>query len=270
MTIPNLGISHIAEFFQNIFLILFPNYAMGQGISDLFDNYKTINICKENQKYCKVFPNACCRYRPAKILKPCGDLDCLYWNENYWSWEKPGIMKFVVFMLLHFLVQFFILFLIEANLLRNIRYMFSRRGEETKKQKQINEQQSRLEKEYGDLSKDSDVCDEEDRVANLRETSLKNQEIFMVDSLKKKYANFMAVKGISFGMKSSECFGLLGVNGAGKTSTFKMITGDEIITFGDAFIGQTSIKSNLKKVNLTIFLKIFKYLILNKNSFKDN
>ncbi len=101
--------------------------------------------------------------------------------------------------------------------------MLSRKGE-SKKQKQINEQQSQLEKEYGDLSKDSDVCDEETRVAGLRENDLKKQEIFIVDNLKKNYGNFMAVKGISFGMKSSECFGLLGVNGAGKTSTFKMIT----------------------------------------------
>ncbi len=98
-------------------------------------------------------------------------------------------MKFVVFMLVHFLVQIFILFLIESNLLRNIRYMLSRKGE-SKKQKQINEQQSQLEKEYGDLSKDSDVCDEETRVAGLRENDLKKQEIFTVDNLKKNYGNF--------------------------------------------------------------------------------
>lgn len=33
-----------------------------------------------------------------------------------------------------------------------------------------------------------------------------------------------------------QCFGLLGVNGAGKTSTFKMLTGDSSISAGDAFI----------------------------------
>ena len=31
-----------------------------------------------------------------------------------------------------------------------------------------------------------------------------------------------------------QCFGLLGVNGAGKTSTFKMLTGDVTVTGGDA------------------------------------
>ena len=33
-----------------------------------------------------------------------------------------------------------------------------------------------------------------------------------------------------------QCFGLLGVNGAGKTSTFKMLTGDTHITAGDAYV----------------------------------
>lgn len=32
----------------------------------------------------------------------------------------------------------------------------------------------------------------------------------------------------------AQCFGLLGVNGAGKTSTFKMLTGDTEVTLGDA------------------------------------
>lgn len=35
---------------------------------------------------------------------------------------------------------------------------------------------------------------------------------------------------------SLQCFGLLGVNGAGKTSTFRMLTGDTTITYGDAFL----------------------------------
>ena len=66
----------------------------------------------------------------------------------------------------------------------------------------------------------------------------------------------MAVKGISFGIKSSECFGLLGVNGAGKTTTFKMITGHEMISFGDVFINQTSIKSQLKKVYILLIFHL--------------
>lgn len=35
---------------------------------------------------------------------------------------------------------------------------------------------------------------------------------------------------------SLQCFGLLGVNGAGKTSTFKMLTGDTSMTAGNAYL----------------------------------
>lgn len=47
---------------------------------------------------------------------------------------------------------------------------------------------------------------------------------------------------------SSECFGLLGVNGAGKTSTFKMMTGDEEITSGDAWIRGHPLKGEINEV----------------------
>lgn len=38
----------------------------------------------------------------------------------------------------------------------------------------------------------------------------------------------IAVNNVTFGVPKRECFGLLGVNGAGKTSTFKMLTGDTV------------------------------------------
>jgi len=42
-------------------------------------------------------------------------------------------------------------------------------------------------------------------------------------SLTKRYGNLEAVRGIDFAISSGECYGFLGVNGAGKTSTMKMI-----------------------------------------------
>lgn len=50
----------------------------------------------------------------------------------------------------------------------------------------------------------------------------------------------------------AECFGLLGVNGAGKTSTFKMLTGDTRISNGEAYVRGISLKSHMPEVHKII------------------
>lgn len=59
----------------------------------------------------------------------------------------------------------------------------------------------------------------------------------------------VAVNKVSFTIQAKECFGLLGLNGAGKTSIFKMLTGDKPMTSGDAFVRGISIRSDLDKVS---------------------
>lgn len=53
-------------------------------------------------------------------------------------------------------------------------------------------------------------------------------------------------------LNRSECFGLLGINGAGKTSAFKMLTGDETITQGEAWIRGLSLKKEMNKIRKII------------------
>jgi ATP-binding cassette subfamily A (ABC1) protein 3 len=47
----------------------------------------------------------------------------------------------------------------------------------------------------------------------------------------------VAVADLSFGVPAGECFGFLGINGAGKTSTLKILTGDEGPTAGTVLVG---------------------------------
>ncbi len=53
----------------------------------------------------------------------------------------------------------------------------------------------------------------------------KGEEVIAVKNLERSFGNFYAVKGISFSVRRGEVFGLLGANGAGKSTTFRMLCG---------------------------------------------
>lgn len=57
-----------------------------------------------------------------------------------------------------------------------------------------------------------------------------------VQNLTKKYGTHKAVNEISFNLKKGEIVGFLGVNGAGKSTTMKMLTGALLPTSGNIFI----------------------------------
>lgn len=64
------------------------------------------------------------------------------------------------------------------------------------------------------------------------------------DHVSKKYGNFLAVDDVSFEIEDGEICGFLGANGAGKSSTIKMITGVNQITSGDIFVDGLSVIKN--------------------------
>lgn len=65
-----------------------------------------------------------------------------------------------------------------------------------------------------------------------------------LDHVSKKYGNFLAVDDVSFEIDDGEICGFLGANGAGKSSTIKMITGVNQITSGDIFVDGLSVIKN--------------------------
>jgi ABC-type multidrug transport system ATPase subunit len=58
----------------------------------------------------------------------------------------------------------------------------------------------------------------------------------------------VAVKDLSFGVQSGEIFGFLGINGAGKSTTLKILSGDIIPTLGGAFLGGYDILHEQRRV----------------------
>uniref|UniRef100_A0A803TPX1 ATP binding cassette subfamily A member 12 n=1 Tax=Anolis carolinensis TaxID=28377 RepID=A0A803TPX1_ANOCA len=77
-----------------------------------------------------------------------------------------------------------------------------------------------------DEKEDKDVQAERERVT----LGLTDCDMLQLQNLTKVYhllhRRIAAVKNVSVGIPAGECFGLLGVNGAGKTTIFKMLTGD--------------------------------------------
>ena len=58
----------------------------------------------------------------------------------------------------------------------------------------------------------------------------------------------LAVEKLSFGLSAGECFALLGVNGAGKSTTFKSLTYEVKPTSGSIEINGVDIQKNFSKV----------------------
>ena len=56
-------------------------------------------------------------------------------------------------------------------------------------------------------------------------TADEDEEIIVVHDLERKFGDFYAVRNLSFSVRKGEIFGLLGANGAGKSTTFRMLCG---------------------------------------------
>jgi ABC-2 type transport system ATP-binding protein len=52
-----------------------------------------------------------------------------------------------------------------------------------------------------------------------------NDEVIRADKLQRRFGDFIAVNSVSFSVRRGEIFGLLGANGAGKSTTFRMLCG---------------------------------------------
>jgi len=69
---------------------------------------------------------------------------------------------------------------------------------------------------------DEDIKEEADRVKQSDPALMPVR----AETVRKTFGNVVAVQNVSFGLEYGECFALLGVSGAGKTTTFKCLTGE--------------------------------------------
>ncbi|CAB1115344.1 ABC [Ectocarpus sp. CCAP 1310/34] len=105
-------------------------------------------------------------------------------------------------------------------------------------------------KQLGDEDNiDEDVRAEMDRVA----TGAADNDVVKVAGLRKVYpvsnGAKVAVKSTSLGIPRGECFGLLGINGAGKSSTLAILSGELPPTTGSALLGGFDVGKNPEEIH---------------------
>jgi len=91
-----------------------------------------------------------------------------------------------------------------------------------------------------------------------------------VNNLTKKFGKFISVNNISFSVEQGEVFGFLGANGAGKSTTIKMLCGILQPTSGDAFVGGYSIKKQPEMVKRNIGYMSQKFSLYNDLTVEEN
>ena len=112
--------------------------------------------------------------------------------------------------------------------------------------------------EVADYEADEDVRAEEDRVhaSAVPTDGQPHDDVIQIRNLRKVYGKNdkvkVAVRSLTLGLQKGTCFGFLGINGAGKTSTMNILTGAQLPTSGDAWLGSKNILTQQKDVRRLI------------------
>ncbi|XP_055483673.1 phospholipid-transporting ATPase ABCA3-like [Psammomys obesus] len=244
-TIFSIIIYTILQFYGNDFpklinslistvLMVLPSYNMALSISKYFDDYEVKRLCSREFR---------------SIYMDCSES---YTQNNVYGFGERGIGKFLVTLATMGLVFLLLLFSLDTVSwsLKNfvfrkvIFYLYStlRKGKRVLLSKQGTKE-----------DEDEDIRKERRKVFTLL-LSLQTTPLVLheVTKIYFKCPVVKAVRNISLVVQKSECFGLLGLNGAGKTTIFKMLTGDETITSGIAWIDGNSVTENLRKIRSRI------------------
>lgn len=234
LIIPALNTEKIGKALEMLFIIFLPNYNLGLALMDMYSNsgYKTQCESYNYKTVCASgTPMACC------FPDNCGGKVCFTFYDNFLTWGKPGIGRECIFMFLQGIVFFSLVLMTELGLFRRLYSAIHRSA----RVEPITDQQEQPE--------DDDVSEEAKRINEKQDDDALEVDALILKNVTKVYSNGLhAVKGVSCGVQKNECFGLLGQNGAGKTSTFKILTGDEQMSSGDAYLYQFSVKRDVKKV----------------------
>jgi ABC-2 type transport system ATP-binding protein len=91
-----------------------------------------------------------------------------------------------------------------------------------------------------------------------------------VTELTKKFGDFTSVDHVTFDVQKGEVFGFLGANGAGKSTTIRMLCGILSPTSGDAIVGGYSVMKQPDKVKQSIGYMSQRFSLYNDLTVEEN
>ncbi|OWR47003.1 putative ATP-binding cassette sub-family A member 3, partial [Danaus plexippus plexippus] len=225
LRLPEVGNPYYAHIFDWVFSPL-PIYCISRSFRDMSVSAFSLLAC---DALCAQLPGVnCTRFTVCTKLNVSV---CCMEDDPFLRWSEPGIGRYLFTMTLVGLISFTILLIKEYEILNKVFYSESKHG---------------LPALVAD--EDSDVANERQTVRAFTRNELTQHSLVCRD-LTKYYKDFLAVNRLSFAVHKGECFGLLGINGAGKTSTFRMLTGDSRLSCGDAYVHGLSLKTRIQDVH---------------------
>ncbi|OAD58503.1 ATP-binding cassette sub-family A member 3 [Eufriesea mexicana] len=234
---------------------LIPHVSLFQGLFSFF------NVALQNMR-CRRLPNQLLDAFCLNFSDMCCDLDCAdgvcknqvsYFSDND---RDMSLKECITFLCLTPFIYFAILIILEERLPqifyakmrnKNLKYACNIEDGQVKKEKDRVALEIRKLKNRGAAR---NINEDRSRTVpmihnNFSENPENNSDnLCLVHELSKYYGNMMAVKEINFQIKSGECIGLLGVNGAGKSTMFRMLTGEELPNNGTMYFGNLEIQTN--------------------------
>ncbi|XP_031797991.1 ATP-binding cassette sub-family A member 3 isoform X3 [Sarcophilus harrisii] len=225
-----LYLAQYAEIVSDIFIVL-PSYNLVMAVSGFYEFVRNKQLCD--------------------LLTTETD-DCLLYGSYFYKISNKGIGKFLIAMAVLGFIFLLMLFLIEIyswelkscfnRLLLKIYHMWN--------------WNLKINSDPVTFPEDEDVVKEREKVLECPKNMISSlNSLLVIRKLTKVYFKqvpFIAVDKLTLTVQKGECLGLLGFSGAGKTTTFKMLTGDETITSGDAFFENHSLCWNIREVRKII------------------
>uniref|UniRef100_A0A8C3VUA5 ABC transporter domain-containing protein n=1 Tax=Catagonus wagneri TaxID=51154 RepID=A0A8C3VUA5_9CETA len=166
-------------------------------------------------------------------------------ENNVYGFGEHGIAKFLISLAVLGLIFLLLLFCLESTLWNLKNFVFHKIVFTVYKI-------FRKSKKVSNIPLDTTQSKFTVRLEHTNLPLLYTVALFSLSQIYYKCPVVKAVRNISLLVQKFECFGLLGLNGAGKTTIFKMLTGEETTTSGVVLVNGGHIAENIRKVRSRI------------------